>query len=132
VASGAAVLQEWSERVGTLPRALVKDAAPAVAKATEAHMQEQIAAGQGPDGKAWQLTAEGKRPLRNAGAAVTVRAIGTVILVRLTGPEVKHHRGIARGRIRRQVIPTRKDFGPIARAIRTVLGERFRAHMGGR
>jgi hypothetical protein len=120
MADGTITLQRWIAKIrelGTVP----EDAAPEVAKELEAEIQANIAAGRGPDGEPWKLTAAGDRPLKRAGAQVRVRVMGSTILVTLTGPEVRHHRGTARGRITRRVIPTGQLNGPALAAVKRVI-----------
>lgn len=114
-----------------LPKELVQGAAPEVAKALESDIQGSIAAGRAPDGAAWQLKKDGGKPLQNAGSHVTVDVVGTVVLVKLTGDDVRHHKGTARGGIRRQVLPTRKIPESVSRAISKVFGKTFQRLTGG-
>lgn len=131
MANGVAVLDLWVRRLRTLPKQLVLEAAPAAARAFDGVLHEQIAAGQAPDGTAWKPTAEGERPLKNAGDALTVRAIGTVLLARLEGPEARHHKGTARGRVVRRILPSRAELGAAFKAIKPVIGKAFKTHMTG-
>jgi hypothetical protein len=84
---------------------LIEDAAPEVAKAVEAQLRSTAAAGQSPNGTPWAPKKKGGgRALVNAAGAISVAAIGSVILVKLVGKTVFHHFG-AQGKPRRQVIP---------------------------
>lgn len=114
-----AALQAQIRRLERLPVAIT-EAAPEVADALHVELDAQIAAGTDPDGTPWQPTLAGKRPLQNASASLTVRAIGNVILAKLTGPTALHHMGQARGGVRRQVLPSSKMPSRITNAIRTV------------
>lgn len=129
-ASARARLQEVIDALRRLPKDLGRVAAPEVAEALDEEIGKDIAAGQSPDGAAWQRTADGRVPLRNAKQHVTVVAEGSVVLARLTGPEVKHHRGTARGKITRRILPTRNLPQPLVRATRRILGAKFRELMG--
>lgn len=113
-----------------MPKDIGRLAAPEVAKALDEEIGKDIAAGQSPDGTAWKATAEGKVPLRNAKAHVSVTAEGSVVLARLSGPEVKHHKGTARGRIQRRILPTRNLPQPLVRATKRILGAKFREILG--
>jgi hypothetical protein len=104
---------------------IAEDTAPKVAIALVEVLSENIAAARGPGGRAWQLKQDGGAPLRNAARALSAAAEGTVALVRLTGPEVLHHLGAAKGRIRRQILPGRKLDAPAVEAIRRVVDKRF-------
>jgi len=87
--------------LSTLP----KDAAAAGAPLVEAELRATAAAGQAPDGTPWApRKKDGGRAMANAANAITVRAVGTTILITLRGPEVYHHFGAA-GKPPRRVIP---------------------------
>lgn len=102
---------------------VARDIAPDVAKALDAELRAQIAAGQAPDGTPWQKTKSGKVPLTGAGKNLTVTADGTRIVAQLTGPEARHHLGAVKGGIRRQILPSRGLGQPVIKAIRTALGK---------
>jgi hypothetical protein len=82
---------------------LAQDAAPLAARHVESSLRATAAAGQAPDGTAWPDKKDGGRALKNAAAAITVQAIGTVILIVLRGHHVYHHFGA--GVPRRPIIP---------------------------
>jgi hypothetical protein len=124
-------LQAQIDRIRALAE-LPKVVAPEVATELRGQLERQIAAGQGPDGEPWQLTAEGRVPLRNAAAALTVRAVGSAVVARLVGPTALHHLGAAAGRIRRRILPTRQLPHRMTEAIREVVARRFRELTGGR
>jgi hypothetical protein len=127
--SGDATLAEWIERIralGDLPELV----APDVARELELQIDANIAAGRAPSGTPWKLTAKGKVPLRRAAAAVTVRALGPVVIARVTGPEAKHHLGKAAGRIRRQILPGRNSRTTLA-ALKAVVQRRMREAVTG-
>lgn len=130
MADGSARLQEQIDRLRQLPT-MVNRAAPKVATEFERELERNIAAGVGPDGRPWPKTKEGKLPLRNAAAALSVKAIGSVVLAKLTGIEVKHHLGAVKGGIRRPILPTGRIPDPITKAIATVIRDEFKATMGG-
>jgi hypothetical protein len=124
-------LQQHIARVRALG-SIARDVAPAAADELKAQLEQQIAAGQTPDGQALQRTADGRVPLRNAARSLTVRAIGTAVLARLVGPSAMHHLGIAAGRIRRQILPTRKLPDRMIEALKRVAEQHFNRTMGGR
>lgn len=132
MASNAAALAALDAYVRKLRSVdgLAVAAAPAVAEAFKEELDGQIARGQGPDGTPWQRTESGEQPLQNAAAAVTVKAVGSVIVARVEGPEAFHHRGQTRGNIRRQILPSAALPQPFTRAIKRVLEERFAEVMG--
>jgi hypothetical protein len=110
---------------------LGEKAAEDVARVVESELRRTIAAGTTPDGKPWQPTEAGERPLRNAAGALGIAAVGSTVYVRLTGPEARHHKGRARGGIVREVIPTRGIPDAMAEHIRAVLAEHYERHMRG-
>ncbi len=127
-ATGFAALDAHIARLRSLP-GIAGRAAPDVAESLLEVASEDIAAGKSPDGSQLQPTKEGAQPLRNAASALHVGAIGSTIIMRLTGPEARHHRGIARGGVIRQLIPTTKIPAQYAKAITEVLDEHFRTSM---
>ena len=104
---------------------LVKSVLPEVAAECHAVIAENVAAQVGPDGTPWTPGAKGEPVLKNAAAAVTAKAIGNVVLLRVDGPEARHHLGIARGRIKRPIIPTGKIPQAMTEAIKRVLLRRL-------
>jgi hypothetical protein len=78
---------------------LAKEAAPLV----EAAVKATAAAGTTVDGKTWPTKRDGGRALPNAASAVTVAANGAVVIVRLAGAYVFHHR--SKGRDQRRILP---------------------------
>lgn len=131
--SGNATVSRWIDRLRKLPQAMTRDAAPEVARSLEAELRAQIARGEAPDGTAWKSTADGKRPLRGAAKALSVRASGPAIVVSLSGIDARHHRGWVRGGVARPILPSASEGmpAPFARAIDAVLAQRFRAATGG-
>lgn len=103
----------------------VREALPEVAKEVRAVLVANIAAQRGPDGTPWPKTQDGKPALVNAGANLTAQVVGGTILVTLDGPEARHHLGIARGRVRRPILPSKGIPGPVVEAIGRVLGRKL-------
>lgn len=112
-------LIERLRELGTLP----EQAAPRVAEAMLQEVTRTIAAGTAPDGTPWAPTKAGERPLRGAAKALSASASGTVALLTLSGPEVLHHEGRAKGGVRRQILPSRKLNAPIVRALKRIIAE---------
>src|SRR3954471_14793920 len=110
--------------INKLPE-LGKRSAGDVALAVEAELRRTIASGTTPDGRPWQPTKDGARPLAGAANALAVVPVGTTIYVRLTGPEARHHLGRGRGGIVREVIPTKTIPAAMASAIRAELVRHF-------
>jgi hypothetical protein len=112
-------------KIRSIPE-LVKRAAPDVAEAVHESILETIQAGTDPEGKAWApRKADGGRPLAGAAHAVKAAAIGSRILVRVAGPEARHHLGRGRGGTVRGIIPTRLT-PQLAQRVRDILVEHFR------
>jgi hypothetical protein len=117
-------------------RGMVTRSAPGVAEALDGEIRRNIAAGVGPDGQPWVPTVDGRKPLRDAGKALSTRAIGTVVLTKLEGVEARHHLGAVRGSskarwLARRILPNNRIPAPVAAAIRTVLAREFTETMGG-
>lgn len=118
-------------RVRDLPE-FVNQCAPEAAHQVHKQLNTTIAAGADPWGAAWKPKKKGHgQPLANAAAAVFVGAIGTKILIRLTGIERRHHRGWIKGAVKRVVIPTPdRDLPvPVTDAIFKVITDSFTAYM---
>jgi hypothetical protein len=83
----------------------IRAAAPSIAHSAKQTIDENIAAGRGPDGAPWKATKDGHAPLAHAAGAVTSRATGTTLILELTGKEVWHHFGTRRVPAR-PILPT--------------------------
>lgn len=129
-ATARARLQEVIDGLRRLPKDAGRLAAPEVADALKEELAKDVAAGQSPDGTPWKPTKAGDVPLQGAMRHVNVSADGSVVLARLTGPEAKHHKGTARGRIQRRILPTRNLPQPLVRAAKRILGAKFREILG--
>src|SRR5262245_22280651 len=65
---------------------LAQDAAPIAARYVEAQLKATASAGQAPDGTPWvEKKKGGGRALQHAAEAIRVQAMGTVVLIILTG-----------------------------------------------
>lgn len=129
--SGDVALARMIEQLSKLPEALTEDAAPEIASELHATITRQIAAGTDPNGKPWEKTLDGSRPLVNAAQALRVTAVGSTVVARLTGAEALHHRGAVKGGKVRQILPSNEVPAPVADAIRVVLDRRFRKATNG-
>jgi hypothetical protein len=123
-----AALDKHIARVESTP-GVGKRIAPDLAKDVHRILVKNIAASVGPDGKQWQATKEGAAPLRNAARALAVSAVDSMIVMLLEGPEAKHHKGTARGRIKRLILPTRATVAPFREMARKAF---FAAMNGGK
>lgn len=125
MASGSAVMSRWIEGFRKLPK---EATAEAIVDVVEEDVRSTISAGTTPDGVPWPERKVGGKALKNANGAVTVAAIDTKVIVRLTGPEAVHHFGTKKDP-QRQVIPT--AIRPtLATRIKNRLFERFRKVLG--
>lgn len=123
---GFAELDAMIARIRELPM-LAKSAAPDVARAVQAELHRTISAGTTPDGKPWAPTQAGGKPLAGAADALTVVAVGSTVIVKLRGPEARHHLGWARGGIERPIIPSKTIPPAMAQAVKAVLVKHFEA-----
>lgn len=125
--SSRAELDAMIAKLRDVPK-LVEEALPEVADEIKEEIGKNIVAQRGPDGVPWTAPKdpETKTVLQNALKAVTSKAIGRVITVMITGPEARHHLGIAKGRIKREIIPTKKLPHTFVNAIERVVGRRLK------
>lgn len=107
-------------------------AAPAAAKAVQAAIQADLAAGKQPGGGAWKATKEGKRPLERAAQHVQTVAVGTVLLSRIVGqPHWFIHNQGTKSMPKRGLLPDAGIPAPVAAAISRTLDTEFRKATGG-
>jgi hypothetical protein len=129
--TGTEQLQALIERVRNLPE-FVNECLPEAARQVKKELDQTVSSGADPWGAQWAPKKQGHgTPLAHASGNVFVGAIGTRILIRLTGIETKHHRGWAKGGTERKVIPTpdRELPVPITDAIFKVITDSFTAYM---
>ena len=108
-------------------KSIVTDAAPAAAEAADRSLKAELSAGNAPSGKKWSATKAGGRPLKNAAASVKTKAVGTSILMRVTGHHFFHHAGKGHVPVR-QVVPT--ELPPkMGKAISGALSRHFQRVM---
>lgn len=67
-------------------------------------LERTLAAGETPEGKAWQPRKAGGRPYEHAASRIRTKASGNLVRTTLSGPEVFGHFG-ARGMPVRQMLP---------------------------
>lgn len=119
-------LQDIVERVRAIG-GIAEEAASDVARAIERDLRRTIREGTTPEGEKWKPRQDdGEQPLQNAEAALHVGAYAGTVYVRLTGVEARHHRGRARGGVKRQIIMEGATVPPrMAASIRVVLQQHF-------
>jgi hypothetical protein len=113
--------------LGQSPEDIAADIAPELSDA----INESISASRAPDGTPWKPTQAGTPPLKNAGAALGVAAVGTKVIAALRGIEARHHYGNVRGKIARPILPGSKLPPQIVELVTRVAGQRFLLIMGG-
>ncbi len=102
MADGTAELNRWINKLRDVG-SMGGKVAPVVAEALEAALVGTIAVGVTPAGEPWKPTLKGAKA--DLGSKLTVTPAGTAVVVQLGGKSHLHNIGIARGKIRRQVIP---------------------------
>lgn len=122
-------LDSYIERLRSLPKGIVRESAPAIAKEAHSEIEQNIALQRDPDGEHWLPGKGGRNVLTGAAQAVNSRAIGDTIIISVEGPEAKHHKGTANGGIKRGIIPTRKIPKPLVDAIKRIMGAAFQRIM---
>ena len=129
MARGSVALDQWivsAEKLGEM----AKEVVPIIARVVETELKRSIDAGTDPYGEAWKLTRDGRVPLRNAMKAVKVVAIGRQVFIRVTGPEAKHHLGAVWGKVKRGIIPSKKQLPDrMAAGIKLALDQWFRENV---
>ncbi len=103
MADGMAALQAQIAELRRLARD-ADDLPARVADGLRDELQANIAAGRDPNGRQWQPTQDGRRPLTNAAKALDVRATGNTVFATLVGVEAKHHLGAVKGKVKRQIL----------------------------
>ncbi len=102
-------------------RDFVRQAAPAAAAAMQDALRATAAAGTTPDGAAWEpRKKDGARALAKAASAITVRAVGTVLLAKLPFPYSMHDAGHGHAP-KRQILPSGSPPAAVLEAIKGAL-----------
>jgi hypothetical protein len=128
---GDAALAAFIDRVRGL-RTLGADAAKLAAPYVLEAARETAAAGTTPSGEAWAPKKSGGRALVNAADALSVENVGSVVVLKLTGPEVVHNYGNKRVPQRRILPAGGAGIPPnIAKALERAAKEAFDRTMGG-
>lgn len=103
--------------------------APAAAEELEKQLLANAAAQIGPDGTPWPATKDHSAPLRDVASHLTVVAVGSRVVARLTGWYVNQSTGWTRGNVARPIMPSRKMSQPMTKAIQIALSKRFKKLM---
>jgi hypothetical protein len=129
--SGDSSLQEIIARVrrlGSLPAEVAKAAAPLV----ESVAKRAAAAGANLEGQAWRARKDGKPALANAAAAVSARAVGSVVQIFLQGTSTGSSKVQAIQAARRAVLPSGAVPAAVAAEIKRAATEVFERITGAR
>ncbi len=87
-------------------RAFILEAAPSCADAVATELRATAAAGTSPDGAAWApRKADGARALANAASAISVKAVGSIVLAKVGYPYVFHQKAQGSSTPRRLILP---------------------------
>jgi len=113
-------------------KTFASEAASEAAPLIESANKKTAAAGTTPDGKPWPEKKTGGRPFVHAADKVTATALGSVVQIRLDGPEIFGQYGA--GQPKRVVIPERGGVLPkdIAEAAKAGAKKAFEKMTGGR
>lgn len=132
MSTGEAQLDAMIAKIRKIPD-LVKRAAPACASAFGAAFKADLSAGHAPGGETWAAKKDGGRPLVNAAEHVDVRAVGTVIVSRLTGARhwFVHNQGAGKTLPKRQIIPSGETPAELNAAIERELRNEWNRMMAG-
>ncbi len=102
--SGQATVQEWADRLLSFAGNAGTTMAQRMAPVIEGELATAAGANRSVSGEAWKPNKDGSKPLQGILSALTVKAIGTVVLVTLTGHHVFHEFGTKRTP-RRSLLP---------------------------
>ena len=83
-----------------------------------------IAAQRAPSGVAWQPGAQGQPVLTGAAKALTVTSAGPTLTATLTGPEARHNSGAVKGKVKRQILPSRNSLGGVAKILQKIAAKK--------
>lgn len=120
-----ATLEAMAARLRALGPRVIEGALPDLVEAIRNELQLAVNGAQSADGKAWKPRQAGGPALVNAMGAVHVAALDRMIVIRVTGPEARHHRGRVKGGLARPILPASALPPAWARAIKRVLDRRF-------
>lgn len=117
-----------AEALRDLP-AVVEASGADVARALKAVVTDTANAGTSAEGGAWQLTQDGRVPLRGAAAAVLESSGPRVARLVVKNHHALHDLGRANGGIVRSILPVKAD-GKIAKAVTVAVERRVKLHIG--
>lgn len=104
-------LAKMAEALRSMPE-VIERVMPKLRDIAHAYLYECYRAGKSPDGVPWELTNENDRPrLRGEHVSVVHTQKGEV-RIHVEGHEGLHHAGLARGRVKRPMIPETERIPP--------------------
>lgn len=130
MSEGYTALQNMISRLRELGQSAETIAAD-IAPELRAELEKNISAGIAPDGTPWEPTLTGEKALKNAGSALGVAAVGSKVIVVLSGIEARHNYGHVKGGKVRQIVPA-EITDQIRKIIIETANKRFRMIMGGK
>lgn len=127
---GYAVFDSLIASLHKLDKALVVEARPALAKIMREDVEASIAAQTDAYGEPWQRAQDGTQMFEGTQARSLVR--GSKIVLTLDGYHARHHRGYAKGGVKRAILPTQGLIPPkTVSRMKRELEKRFRTAMEG-
>lgn len=123
-------IDDWIAKLRQV-KGLAKKAAPAVAEALTASVNEDLAAGVDPaTGAAWEPTKDGRRPLKNAATdAIQGSAVGTTVVLKIKERRYFYHNA-GLGSPQRSVLPRGELRPKHAKAVTNALEKEWERIMG--
>jgi hypothetical protein len=107
-----------------LGKKVIEDARADIARAMKSETERTIAAQTDAYGEPWKPGTEGEQMLE--GTQIETKIRGPKIMLRIVGYHARHHRGYARGGVKRGILPERGLMPPaMARAVKRVVEKRF-------
>jgi len=101
-----------------------EELAAAAVEPLRAQLTANIAANVAPSGKAWQPGAQGQPVLLGAAKALSVSSSGPTLTAKLTGPEARHNSGAVKGKIKRQILPSRNSLKGVAAILQKIVKQK--------
>lgn len=125
-------LNEQIRKLNQLSNGFPEKVAPLVGAAGKEELKKQASAQEGPTGKAWEPSEEGKDVLVNSGNKVRVTVEGTSVTFSIRSPEARHNIGAVKGGKKREILPNARIPQKMTKAITNVVTGEFQAVMNGK
>lgn len=128
-ASAYAQLDKMIEFLGSLGKNVIEQARPEIATTMRAEVERTIRAQTDAYGEPWKPGRDGELMLE--GTQITTKLRGAKITLRIDGYHARHHRGYAKGGVKRGILPVNGLMPPaMARAIKRTFEKRFEQAKG--